>query len=186
MKYTSIAIAIIAASSLASCSDDKSYAELLNEENAYVNCFLADHKVVDHIPADTVFECGPDAPYYRLDEDGTLYMQVLDAGTPGNKVKYDEQIYFRFTRSNIATYKDGEFGSSEGNDAVLNGNYSFRYGNYQISSSYNNGVGIQVPLNYLPVDCNVNIVIKSQYGVPSEIAYVIPYLYNIRYFRPKI
>lgn len=181
------ALALVAALAAVSCTDDRTYAELLNDENAYVNRFLADQRVINEIPADTVFEVGPDAPYYRLDEDGQLYMQVIDAGTRDNRVKNDEQIYFRFTRYNIATYSDGKFGASEGNDDVLNGNLSFRYNNYQVSSSYNFGAGIQIPLAYLPVDCIVNIVIKSQYGMPSEMSYVQPFLYkNLRYYRPKI
>lgn len=183
--FTGVA-ALVMAVGATSCDDNKSYAELLTDENMYVNNFLANQRVVNSIPADTVFECGEDAPYYRLDEDGMLYMQVLEPGTPGNRVKDDEQIYFRFTRYNLATYDNGEFGSSEGNDDVLNGNLSFRYNNYQITSSYNFGPGIQAPLEYLPVDCVVNIVIKSQYGMPTEMSYVIPFLYNIRYFRPKI
>ncbi|MCM1032606.1 MAG: DUF4827 domain-containing protein [Odoribacter sp.] len=191
MKYTKALITFIAAVALAtgitSCSDDRTYAELLNDENAYVNIFLADQRVINEVPADTVFEYGPDAPFYRLDEDGQLYMQVIDPGTKDNRAKYDEQIYFRFTRYAISTYNDGEFGQQEGNDAVLNGNLSFRYNNYQISSSYDFGAGIQAPLQYLPVDCIVNIVIKSQWGMPDEMSYVQPYLYkNLRYYRPKI
>ena len=174
------------AAAVSSCGDDRSYAKLLNTENANVNRFLADQHVINEVPADSVFEYGTDAPYYRLDEDGMLYMQVIDPGTPGNRVKDDEQIYFRFTRYNIASYDNGEFSVSEGNDDVLNGNLSFRYNNYQIASSYDFGPGIQKPLSYLPVDCVVNIVIKSQWGMPGEMSYVTPYLYNIRYFRPKI
>lgn len=177
---------IASAAAVASCGDDRSYAKLLNTENANVNRFLADQHVINEVPADSVFEYGTDAPYYRLDEDGMLYMQVIDPGTPGNRVKDDEQIYFRFTRYNIASYDNGEFSVSEGNDDVLNGNLSFRYNNYQIASSYDFGPGIQKPLSYLPVDCVVNIVIKSQWGMPGEMSYVTPYLYNIRYFRPKI
>lgn len=177
----------LASSAFTACSDDETYAELLQKENMNVNRFLADHRVINEIPADTVFETGEDAPYYRLDEDGNLYMQVLDAGTKGDTVEYNELIYFRFTRYNIESYMgDNQFGSSNGNDDVLNGNYSFRFNNYQTNSSYQNGVGVQMPLHYLPVDCEVNIVIKSQYGSPSEMSYVIPFLYNIRYFRPKI
>ena len=174
------------AAAVGSCGDDRSYAKLLNTENADVNRFLADQHGINEVPADSVFESGPGAPYYRLDEDGMLYMQVIDPGTPGNRVKDDEQIYFRFTRYNIASYDNGEFSVSEGNDDVLNGNLSFRYNNYQIASSYDFGPGIQKPLSYLPVDCVVNIVIKSQWGMPGEMSYVTPYLYNIRYFRPKI
>ena len=68
------------------------------------------------IPADTVFEVGPDAPYYRLDEDGQLYMQVLNAGTPGYKVQYNEQIYFRYTRYALEAYKDGKLPQGTGNN----------------------------------------------------------------------
>lgn len=187
--YHNLALALLmtlSAAAAVSCGDDRSYAKLLNTENANVNRFLADQHVINEVPADSVFEWGADAPYYRLDEDGMLYMQVIDPGTPDNMVKQDEQIYFRFTRYNIASYDDGEFSVSEGNDDVLNGNLSFRYNNYRVSSSYDFGPGIQKPLSYLPVDCVVNIVIKSQWGMPGEMSYVTPYLYNIRYFRPKI
>lgn len=188
-KIQTFAIAVIgvfAALGVASCSDDKSYADLLSLENQYVNNFLADQRVINHIPEDNVFEYGPDAPYYRLDEDGQLYMQVINPGTPDNMVENDEQIYFRYTRYSLVYYIDGELLMSEGNDDVLNGNYSFRYGNFQVSSSYQYGPGVQTPLAYLPVDCEVNIIIKSQYGMPAEISYVTPFLYSIRYFRPKI
>lgn len=168
------------------CSDSKTYAELLADENHYVNAFLADQRVINNVPADTIFETGENAPYYRLDEDGNMYMQVISPGTPGNKVEQNDLIYFRFTRYPISYYKDGEFSSSDGNDDVLGGNLSFRFGNFELNSSYSFGAGIQIPLNYLPIDAEVNIVIKSQYGMPSEMANVMPYLYHIRYFKPKI
>lgn len=168
------------------CNDGKTYAELLNEENAYTNAFLANQRVINEVPEDKKFETGPDAPYYRLDEDGQMYMQVIDAGTPDNMVKADELIYFRYTRYPLAFYKDGEFEYSEGNDGALGANYSFRYGNFESNSSYSAGPGVQAPLEYLPVDCQVNLVIKSQYGKPGEMANVQPYLYTMRYFRPKI
>ena len=137
---------------LASCDDNVSYAELLNRENLAVNNFLADQVVLLDIPADTVFEVGPDAPYYRLDEDGQLYMQVLNAGTPGYKVQYNEQIYFR-------------------------------YGNYSLTSSLTYGTGIQTPLEFLPIDCEVNLVVKSTVGWQSDQTDVIPYLYRLTYQR---
>lgn len=171
---------------ISSCSNSKTYAELLTDESHYVNNFLADHKVINQVPEDTVFQYGPDAPYYRLDDDGNLYMQVVDPGTPGNMVESNELLYIRFTRYNLSLYNNGNLGEGQGNDNVLGGNYSFRYGNYELNSSYSMGMGVQAPLNYLPVDAVVNIVIKSQYGMPTEMSYVIPYLYSIRYFRPKI
>lgn len=188
MKLTKLmwcAAAVAAATFTSACDDGKTYAELLTEENQTVNRFLADQRVVGEIPPDSVFEIGPDAPYYRLDEDGNLYMQVLEYGTPGNMAESNELLYFRFSRYQLSTYDNGSFASSEGNDDVMNGNYSFRYGNYELSSSYSYGSGIQAPLEFLPVDCRVNIVIKSTYGAPNEMSSVIPYLYSLRYYRPK-
>ena len=51
----------IAGLTATSCSEGKSYAELLNEENMYTNNFLADQIVELEIPADTVFQVGPRA-----------------------------------------------------------------------------------------------------------------------------
>lgn len=171
---------------VSSCEDSKTYAELLQDENHYVNNFLADQRVINYIPEDHNFETGPDAPYYRLDDDGNLYMQVVSPGTPGDTVAYNDLIYFRFSRFALQGYENGTFSTSSGNDPVLGGNYSFRYGNYENPSSAAYGQGIQMPLMYLPVDAQVNIIIKSQYGFPDELAYVQPYLFSVRYFRPKI
>ena len=187
LRNIALAAIALAGATLASCDDTKSYAELLTDETHYVNAFLATHHVVGEVPADTVFETGPDAPYYRLDEDGNLYMQVLDAGTPGNKAKSDELIYFRFTRYSLYRYTGGELTGGVGNENDLSfNNTSFRFGNYQLQSSSQWGSGIQYPLALLPVDCEVNLVVKSQLGLTSEIAEVVPYMYHIRYYRPKI
>ena len=187
LRKIALATTATIALALASCSDTKSYAELLNDETMYVNAYLANQRVINEIPADTVFEYGPKAPYYRLDPDGELYMQVINPGTPGNKVEADELIYFRFTRYSLYNYKDGVLSGGIGNENDLSyDNTSFRFGNYRLQSSSQWGSGIQYPLALLPVDCEVNIIIKSQLGITSELAEVVPFLYHIRYFRPKI
>lgn len=168
-----------------SCDDGKTYAELLTEENHYVNNFLADQRVINGIPEDTVFQVGSDAPYYRLDDDGNFYMQVLDAGTKGDNAVSDELIYFRYTRYALAEYSDGQLPEGTGNN-ITPISASFRYGNYQLNSSSQWGQGIQLPLLYLPIDCKVNIVIKSQYGFSDETTNVLPYLYTLSYQRPQI
>ena len=172
--------------SLGSCSDDRTYAELLNDEKYAVNNFLADYCVENAIPADTVFktvaEYGDDAPYYRLDEDGMLYMQVINAGTKGNRVADDEQIYFRYMRFPLALYSNGTLPSGEGNMITISPAW-FRFNNFQLQTSYQWGQGVQMPLHYLPVDCEVNIVIKSQMGLSDETANVQPYLWHITYQR---
>ena len=185
MKIFHIVAAVFALAFLASCEDGKSYAELLNEQDRAVNNFLADQRVINYVPADTVFETGPDAPYYRLDDDGTMYMQLLNPGTKGNKVKTDELIYFRYTRWALAYYADGQLPTGVGNNTSLNSAW-FRYQNFQLASSAQWGSGIQYPLSLLPVDCEVNIIIKASYGPTTELSDVRPYLYRLTYQRPLI
>lgn len=191
-----IIIAISAVLALQACNDGKTYAELLQSEDQYTNEFLSDQMVIASIPEDSVFEYGPNAPYYRIDEEGQLYMQVIDPGTPVNKVKDDELIYFRYTRCSLVYYSYiGDFNTFDewftyyggGNEFDMSSSStSFRYGNTSLSSSTQYGSGIQRPLAFLPVDCQVNLVIKSQYGFSSEMAEVKPYLFRLRYYRPQI
>lgn len=194
MKYFNF-LPIIAAAVLglifSSCQDSKSYAEMLNDETRAVNRFLSDHVVVDELPADNKFitceDKGDLAPYYRLDEDGDVYMQVVTPGTPGNMAVTDQQIFLRFMRYNLFQYSDGKLGTPSGNDTDLsNSSASFRFDNFQVSSTYRWGTGIQMPLKYVPIDAQVNIVIKSQAGLYDEIANVMPYLYQVRYFKAQI
>ena len=56
------------------CDNDQSYADRLNEERNAVNAYLANHRVVMNVPEDSVFEVGPNAPFYRVDVDGNVYM----------------------------------------------------------------------------------------------------------------
>ena len=178
----------VAAMFASSCNDGKSYAQLLNEEDMYTNNYLADHYVELSIPEDTVFqtvaEVGSKAPFYRLDEDGMLYMQVINAGTKGNRVADDEQIYFRYMRFPLALYSNGTLPSGEGNMITISPAW-FRFNNFQLQTSYQWGQGVQMPLHYLPVDCEVNIVIKSQMGLSDETANVQPYLWHITYQRSE-
>lgn len=169
--------------SLAGCKEKKSYAQLLTEENKAVNTFLANNIVVTSVPDDNRFEVGPEAPYYQLDEESNVFMQVLDPGSD-TKVQDDELVYFRFTRWNLRLYAAaGELPEGSGNATnVALGAASFRYGNYTLTSSSQWGSGLQMPLKYLGMDCEVNLIIKSQYGVTSEMANVVPFLYNVRYY----
>lgn len=170
-----------------SCESGRSYTELLNDENIAVNRFLADQWVIPSIPADTVFEVGPEAPYYMLDEEGNIYMQVLDAGS-GEKAEDDDLIYFRFMRYALSQYEgDLDKVYAEGNqDDLTQAATSFRFQNFTLPSSSQWGSGIQLPLEFLPMNCEVNLIVKSQYGWSSEISNVVPYLYHIRYFKSQI
>lgn len=189
IKTLLIALGAVIAAALTACDDTRSYAELLSDENKAVNNFLVDQKVIGYEKRDSTFQfqSGPNAPYYQLDEDAQLFMQVVDPGTPGNRAKYDQLVYMRFQRWNLSSYADGELPDGSGNNSDLtNGSASFRFGNYNAQSSTQWGQGVQMPLIYLPIDCEVNLIVKSQMGRYDEISIVLPYLYNIRYFKSQI
>ena len=174
---------------LTSCNDDQSYADRLNEERNAVNAYLANHRVVMSVPEDSVFEVGPDAPFYRVDADGNVYMQVLNAGDRVNdKAKKNEPIYFRYARYNLATwYANGIWTQTDGNENTMDAvSCTFNYSDYTLPSSSQWGYGLQFPLLFLGVECEVNLVIKSQYGFTSEISYVQPFFFHVRYFHSQI
>lgn len=168
----------------ASCSKTKSYSELLRQEERAVNWYMAQHKIVNEIPKDSIFEYGEDAPFYRMDEDGYIYMQVLNPGNLKDKAVKNQLVYFRYMRTNIEEMYEGLNPTPSGNaNNVGAGNATFfRFGNTELASSLKYGSGIQEPLKYLGLDCEVNIVIRSYYGLQAEIGYCQAYLYNVRYF----
>lgn len=174
---------------LTACNDDQSYADRLNEERNAVNAYLANHRVVMSIPEDSIFEVGEDAPFYRIDPDGNVYMQVIKAGDRVNdRAKKGDRIYFRYSRYSLAIWyaeKLMEVYSSNENSMDAQ-SCSFTYADYSLPSTSQWGYGLQYPLNFLGVECEVNLVIKSQFGFTSEISYVMPFLYHVRYFRSMI
>ena len=177
---------------LASCSKTESYTDLLKKEQRASNWFLAQHTVCNDIPADSVFLVGENAPYYKMDDDGYVYMQVLKADDKKDRVfpKTDEQVYFTFTRWNV-----DEMYSNNTLDVEGEGNQDnfwnmivdtyFIYDNLSIYSSAKYGSGIQLPLRYLGFNSEVNILLKSYYGFYDEGVTCIPYKVNVRYFKAE-
>jgi len=188
-NYPIALLALLAMTLLAACSDSESYSDLLNSERNASNAYLSTQRVVNEIPKDTIFEVGSDAPFYRLDSEGNVYMQVLKAGDRANdRARTSQDIYFRFTRYNLINwYSTGELtvASSNAIDMGSKATY-FKYADYSLTISSQWGYGLQMPLAYLGVECEVNLLIKSQYGPTDEIADVQPYLYHVRYFHSQI
>lgn len=185
--------AVLMALFVASCSKTESYSDLLKKEQKASNWFLAQHKVCNEIPADSVFLQGEDAPYYKMDDDGYVYMQVIKAnGVKDRDIpKTGDQVYIAFTRWNIETMYSSntlEVASDMSNqDNFLDsvGDRYFIFNNYSVNSSYMFGSGMQVPVSYLGYDSEVNILLKSYYGFADDNTTCIPFKVNVRYFKAE-
>ena len=171
-----------------SCSNNKSYAEQLADERVAVNLFLAGQRVVNDIPADTIFETGSNAPYYRIDEDGNVYMQVLSNTGLDARPKTDDVVYFRYMRYNVITWcvNNGDAAKVGNMDDMKNPSTYFLYDNYTVETSVQYGQGIQMPLQFVGVSSEVNLIIKSQKGLTDEVADVNPYHWHVRYYKSKM
>lgn len=174
-----------------SCNDGKSYSDLLKEEEQAVNWYLAQNKVESSIPEDSIFIVGENAPFYRMDADGSVYMRVINPGDMSRRPKKGDTVYFRFMRTNIKyIYEYGEeFAGSEGNSEDMSspiGSMSLIFGNELLSSTTEHGSGVQVPLKYLGYDCEVDLIVKSVSGRAGEISQCIPYVYKgLKYFKAE-
>ena len=187
-KYSFVA-ALVMTLFFASCSKTESYSDLLKKEQKASNWFLAQHKVCNVIPSDSVFQVGPDAPYYKMDDDGYVYMQVLKVGDREIPAS-GSQVYFTFTRWNVETMYNNNTLDVKGEsnqDNMINviGDTYFIFNNYSILASSTYGSGIQVPVSYLGYNSEVNILLKSYYGFSSESTTCIPYKINVRYFKAE-
>lgn len=175
---------------IGACSKTQSYSELLRDEEHAVNWYLANYNVALDLPENpkeliTVEEIGDDAPFYKLDTDGYVYMQVVKADF-NDMVDEGDLVYFRFLRESILDlYNDIETEPSGNSEYLPNGSTSFIYKNTYLSSTTTWGTGIQMPLRYLGYNSEVNLVLKSYYGFTEEQSYCIPYIMNIRYFKPE-
>lgn len=185
-----LALLAVVAVALCSCGKTASYSELLQEEDKACNWFLAQQRVCNEVPADGNFETGTDAPFYRIDPDGNIYMQIIDKGTPDMRPQTDEVVYFRFMRRNI---KDMYLNQDMLDKVVWSGNAVnldsesqtafFTYENELLTSASSFGYGIQEPLKYVNYNSEVNLVLKSYKGFTSDQTYCIPFIINIKYFK---
>lgn len=188
----SLMAALAMAMLFASCSKTESYTDLLKKEQKASNWFLAQHKVYNEIPADSVFITGKDAPYYKMDDDGYVYMQVITAPDPKDREipSTGDKVYFTFTRWNISTmYNNNTLdvagAGNQENFLGLEPTTYFIFNNYSVSASSRFGSGMQLPLSYLGYNSEVNILLKSYYGFAEDNTTCIPYKVNVRYFKAE-
>lgn len=162
------------------------YEDLQKTEQRAIKSYLKKFDVYDELPSLNEIQVGSVAPFYKLDSDGYVYMQVVKMGSAPAATQ-GETIYFRFLRYNLLSYfENGVLPNGEGNmNSIDQSVTSFVVGSNQASTTQW-GPAIQMPMLLgLPIDSEVNLVVSSQAGFTSEVANVIPYLYNIRYYQAK-
>lgn len=191
MKIRKIQIKLIALLSLfsgvlISCEKGESYADLLKKEEKAVNWYLSGESVEITIPSDSIFISGEDAPFYKMNEEGTVYMRVIDPGDADDRPSTGDRVYFRYSRMNLRNLYEADIEQWMGNSNDLGASIpstSFLYGNYTLASSYQYGRGIQLPLNYLGYNSRVRLVLKAEAGFYSEQSQCLPYVVDVRYFK---
>lgn len=186
--YSSLLLMLLLAAG--GCSKSQSYSELLRDEEHAVNWYLSNYNVALDIPEDpkdfiTVTQAGENAPFYKLDPEGYVYMQIVSADYD-DLVAEGDLVYFRYERESILDLYNDITPESTGNSEYLpNGSTSFIYKNTYLSSTTVWGTGIQQPLKYVGYNSEVNLVLKSYYGFTAEQSYCIPFIINLRYFKPE-
>lgn len=177
---------LLAVFAFSSCEKGESYSDLLKKEEKAVNWYLSGESVEVSIPSDSIFIEGEDAPFYKMDQDGNVYMRVINSGDKTDRPASGDRVYFRYSRMNLRNFYEAGIEQWIGNSSDLTGSNiptSFVFNNYTLSSSYQWGSGIQLPLNYLGYNSRVRLVLKSQVGFYSEQSQCLPYVLDIRYFK---
>lgn len=189
MKYITLSylyLPLFLILSLASCEKGESYADLLKKEEKAVNWYLSGESVEVEIPADSIFIEGEDAPFYKMNEDGTIYMKVLDSGDLSERPENGDRVYFRYSRMNLRNFYEAGLEQWFGNSNDLSASTvstSFLMGNTTLQSSYQYGTGIQLPLKYLGYNSRVRLVLKAQAGFYAEQSQCLPFVFDVRYFK---
>ena len=168
------------------CEKGESYSDLLKKEEKAVNWYLSGEPVEVDIPADSIFVEGEDAPFYKMDNDGSVYMRVIDSGDLSDRPKDGDRVYFRYSRMNLRNFYEADVEQWVGNSNDLNssvGATSFILGNFTLPTSYQYGTGMQLPLKYLGYNSRVRLVLKAQSGFYSEQSQCLPYVVDVRYFK---
>lgn len=188
MKYLNYILLLLVGVMTMGCDETKSYSELLDEEEKAVNWYLANCRVEAYAPKSIDdFEIGENAPFYKMDEDGYLYIQIVNKGD-NQKIQENDKVYFRFKRKCIKYLWQGYDVSWEGNtDDMVNGLGStyLIYQNYNVPSTAQFGTGFQAPLEFVGYDSEVNMVISSNQGFTTDQTQCLPYIYNVKYYKAE-
>ena len=112
-------------------------------------------------------------------------MQVIRKGD-GTFPEKGEHVSFTYLSYDLNYYvvgSDSNVGSGNLNSPGSSASTYFIFDDYTLEQSSQYGTGIQIPVKLLGFGSKVNVVIKSQAGPSAYMSYVIPFLYDIAYYK---
>lgn len=179
-------LAALASVMMTGCEDTESYSDMLKDEEKAVNWYLSNYRVDNDWPGTDLCETGDNAPFYRMDGDGFVYMQVIDKGDLSDKPKKGDKIYFLYTRYNIKSLYANI--ATAPNSNLMSGNLDecyFFLGDISTGNGLKFGQGLQLPMDFLGYHSEVNIILKSQRGFYADQSACLPYVANVKYLKPE-
>lgn len=184
-----------------SCSNSKTYAELMSEERAAIKDFIKTNKIkvitLSEFEKDTVTRCPengyPDENEYVEFSNG-VYMQIVHRGT-GDTIKSRDEILVRFSEYDIKEKE--EAASNFDTDGWVDAFY-YTFDNYSSMGmfvdystfAYTYGItdtavptGWLVPLRYIKDRARVRLIVPHKVGHSYASQYVHPFFYDIRKYQ---
>jgi hypothetical protein len=167
---------------LASCNNQKSLQERLQEEKRAISRYIDREElvIVEDYPKNGVFK---EKEFYKIQSEyGVMYMHVVDSGNGRRATALRDEVTVRFDyRHDIAVSDSSKTYWS--NTGLINP-YSFKYGLAQSYSSTSSRVciGWVLPLSYVGEHAVVDLLIPSAIGSYSDNNSINPVFYkNITY-----
>ncbi|MGL4412111.1 MAG: DUF4827 family protein [Bacteroidales bacterium] len=154
-----------------SCSDNKSYAQLLDEEKKAIKRFISENdlKIINYIP-----EQFGEKEFYKHDSTG-IYFQVVEWGDTSVMAVGRSQVSVRL--SDVIYIKDNSkdsIGNLQNSDPL-----TFTYNNPTNTGA---SAAFAFPLKYVGKNGVVRIIAPSKQGFTSDITSVLPMYYgNVKY-----
>lgn len=159
---------VLLAGIMVGCSDDKTYAELLQEEKDAISKFITDNQleILNEFPEDSIFT---EKQYVKVKgETDYLYLRIIDKGDT-TRPKTTTQI--RMQINNRINIKTGD------TSRLTPPGYPF---NFTFGLYYNNACeGFALPLRYVGNGSRVSLIVPSKLGLSSDKSITVtPFYYD--------
>lgn len=190
-------LSIVCGSVFVACSDSKTYAEMLEDEQNAINQFIKDNKI--QVITASQFEASGNVTDLDKNEyvqlSNGVYMQIVDKGkAEADSIKDRAVVTVRFMEYDIME-KDTTNGNFNAPlmldvfDYSITGTYAsgqFRQGMMaEFIYKYGNGSkqvpeGWVTPMRFIRDKARVKLIVPSKVGHSPAMQYVTPYYYDLR------